>query len=355
MRALATACKTIQQIPLPHNDVLPALTKWVFGTANRPDIHDENKLRLVLPHAIPLRKPVRIEGDDNTVESVSLCVFRNPKDILNEKEKFQLHSLMLPYTLRAFCQDVETVSNECVEDHCNHQILGDLLFVAVANSNKTKFIDEEICDGLLVNPPGPQPPRVIFHLLCSTISIDIKGILNNYSAAQGNVAERASRTAGPNVMCGAGYCTDPIFQQTGIATLVHDIVVQQFLKPQAVILRTANPAMVKLLKRNAPAGSRLYPNDLILENDEERNSKNTFGLTKEHEWNFARAIGNAALPLWSQLSADAAKYDPERLVFRGAYAVYKVDDVFKSGSANSGDIEVAPGDAQLRILLLPMS
>lgn len=352
IRSLVTACKNTTVAPVPPSATLSAVSSWIFGPNKQTELN--KNIELVTPQPIPLRSAVNVKSSGAEiikVDSVSLCVIKSPNETLKgQEQKNQLHRLLLPYVVTSFDQDFETVSDEAVQEHCDHQLFGDYLFIAVANDTTKQEVSAADAD---------VGPLVVFHLLCSSIEIDIAGIFDKLSSSH----EQNLQTINNNktVMCGAGYCCAVEFQKTGVATLVHNIAVRDYLKPQAVLLRTVNIAMVKLLKRTAPEGSRLYPNDLLLLEDEENTKqlsiKNKF-QSKEQEWEFARAIANDALHKWSQLSTDAAKFDPERLVFRGVYVTNKL--VQEKTSSSDGeetklkeDVDVEPGDAQLRILVLP--
>ena len=103
MQALAASCQQLKHFPIPHAEVIPSLSKWIFGSSQIPN----EKLQLISPTPVPLRKAIVLENEP-PIETVSICVFRNPKENLNQEQKYQLHRLLLPYVVRAFEQNFET-------------------------------------------------------------------------------------------------------------------------------------------------------------------------------------------------------------------------------------------------------
>lgn len=261
-----------------------------------------------------------------------------------------------------------------LQEHFDHTTPGDFLFLAssicdhVDNDDDQSKNEDESDDEFEVEAAGGEwiprevAPKIVFHLLCSAIDIENNLIIPSMSSS---TIESVAITKKLLAMCCSGRCCDPDFQNAGIATIVHNIAVS-FLKPQLVVTRTVNPSILKLLRRNSPPGSKLFPNDSSYyrrrcgrggdgnKNSDENADANRDENAEEEEWKMVRNIGAIIVQKWDHFENQRDKYNPETLQFEGVYQ--NVDpEVFGANSdvVENLDMEVKRGDAQLRIVVFP--
>jgi hypothetical protein len=232
-----------------------------------------------------------------------------------------------------------------------------------------------------------KAPKVIFHMLCSNLQIQIPSssssfVLNNNgntTTSNGNINSNSNsnhqvteKKEKKKAMCVGAYCCDPNYERNGIATQVHTAALQ-LMTPDIIIMRTVNRSILRLLRRTSPKNSRLFPNDC------NNNNNNSNSNNSQEDWQLARHIAQQAVDQWEQLHKDRHCYDKETMVFRGVYDIVNekvfapsaVDTPFKQrkdkdettnhnyeqkattkDDDHNEDVFVRPGDAQLRVMIL---
>jgi len=329
-----------------------SLKKWI-------GFDDESQIQLLTPSEFPPPKLRRTASNTN-IDSICISVIKNPHTSLSLQQKCQIYKLTLQYTSRAFHQDIDTMTGPEIQDHFDHTTTGEYLFLATSLISSEEQEEEKTSSTAKTNDDSEyinnreKAPRVVFHLLCSTIQVEVESKNDNNTNNNNN-----SQLA----MCCSGRCCDPTFQNSGIASIVHNAAVH-FLKPRMIITRTVNPSILKLLRRNSPPGSKLYPNDLVFAEKREN--------TEHEEWTMVRKIATQAVHKWDQCRKEIEKYNPETMQFEGVYSNVK-DEVFNNKNNNKKteeeqesteskhtavadefvDVPVKAGDAQLRIVMFP--
>eukprot|EP00760_Papus_ankaliazontas_P001201 PhM_4_TR10418/c0_g1_i3/m.22307 len=251
-------------------------------------------------------------SDDDFRNKMSVIFLRKPQQNVPDfaqRTLFEVH--MRPYILRAFNEDPDTISDEAAQEHYDHAIPGDGLFLAVISNDIHHF-------------------RVVGHVLVTCRQIKDKESFLLFE--QG-------------MYCNA-ICCDPLVQHAGVSTNLVKAAVETF-RPQAVVLRTMNPSVVKLLKRMAQEQRNKTTDnscDAVLYPEE---------CSDDDSWARAGRLGDAVVNSWDHLRADVSLYDSQRLAFR---SIYRPERISVFGGVEERDDDprrkIAPGDAVLCILLL---
>lgn len=357
---------------------------------------------LSLPSA---RSGTAAAANDTTLqESVIMVEIPSPRTIAPlEQQKHFWAEFMLPYTARAFGETADTITESSKREHFEHAFPGDALFVAVLVKESNPTDDESTLgerkrekDSTLFDESAL---RVIAHELCDFASIpsfshelDHLVSVSTASSDDGSKAAPAIRNAEDcrrRCLCVTGICTDPLYQGRNVSSMLHSFALSlSFLgaaggstnpndmasQISCVVLRTVNPAVVKMLRRTSPPGTVFFPDDCFaVEQKEERASisktakdgkeeTTTASCSSNQWWDTAKVIACALLPQWWQLREQADKFDPEALCFRGAYAAdrqkvfvqKKEEEVEEEEKKAENPRSAGPGDAVLRICLFPL-
>jgi len=371
-----TACARLRPVAAAPDDVLPKLRAWLelpvaFDPADSASLalRQDSEARSLRP-----RSRAAIEGAFEAcigegshflnvtpqgaaeIKAVRVVAIQQPRK-LPDAVKRKVYQLTLPYTARAFHQDLRTMSEKTLQEHIDHATPGDVLLLAVATTNT-----------VMPSPPhaGQQSPAetpqltdipwVVGHQLVDILKVTIP------PEAGSTEGERTSPSRLGSAMCILGICCDPLFQKIGVSTLIQDYALA-LLKPDCVVLRTVNPSVIKMLRRTSPDGSAMYPND----------------CGSESEWDRARAVANQVVKQWEHVQHHVHLFDATALVVRGVYSAHDQKVFNKSSNcskgngggggrggggegdravavqANVSDIPILAGDAVLRVVVLPSS